>query len=446
MVKALGIVLAGALASAVALSGCSSNKDSAGASNPGASSQSTGGEKSGEKVKLRISSGAAVEEAAAEQAAIKAFMEKNPNIEVTYEPIPGDDSNQKILASIAAGNAPDVFLMDSVVLPQFIDNNAVLDMAPYAKKDSTFNPDVWFKNVYDIGVRGDKIYDLPRGFTPMVVYYNKEVFDKSGVPYPKEGWTWNDFLDTAKKLTKTGADGKVEQYGMAADPYFYKSVPFVWQNGGDVLSKDGKTAQGYLNGKASVEAYQFYTDLVTKYKVSPTPSVKKAFGDLFFQTGKIAMQISGHWTLLGINDTAKAGKFNIDKLGIVGLPKNKENVSVMYEAGWAASASTKHPQEAYQLAKFMSESEVGQKLRIESGLELSAVKKVSEEYAKDKPLEQAFVHEVQYARQPWGSIHPKWDAIEKEIDKAIEQIIVNNTPVQKAFDDAVPKIDKIIKE
>jgi multiple sugar transport system substrate-binding protein len=201
-----------------------------------------------------------------------------------------------------------------------------------------------------------------------------------------------------------------------------------------------------LNGKASVEAYQFYTDLVTKYKVSPTPSVKKACGDLFFQTGKIAMQISGHWTLLGINDTAKAGKFNIDKLGIVGLPKNKENVSVMYEAGWAASASTKHPQEAYQLAKFMSESEVGQKLRIESGLELSAVKKVSEEYAKDKPLEQAFVHEVQYARQPWGSIHPKWDAIEKEIDKAIEQIIVNNTPVQKAFDDAVPKIDKIIKE
>lgn len=436
MVKSSKIVLAGFLASMVALSGCSADKDNV----------STSSGKSGEKVKLRISSGAAVEEATAEQAAIKAFMEKYPNIQVAYEPIPGDDSNQKILASIASGNAPDVFLMDSVVLPQFIDNEAVLDMGPYAKKDPTFNKDVWFKNVYDIGVRGDKIYDLPRGFTPLVVYYNKEVFDKSGVPYPKEGWTWNNFLETAKKLTKAGADGKTEQYGFTADPYFYKSVPFVWQNGGDVLSKDGKTAKGYLNGAATVEAYQFYTDLVTKHKVSPSPSVKKAFGDLFFQTGKIAMNISGHWTLLGLNDTAKAGKFNIDKLGVVGLPKNKEKVSVMYEAGWAASASTKHPQEAYQLAKFMAESEVGQKARIQSGLELSAVKKVSEEYAKDKPLEQVFVNEVQYARQPWGSIHPKWDTIQKEIDKAIEQIIVNNTPVQKAFDDAVPKIDKIINE
>ncbi|MZQ86101.1 extracellular solute-binding protein [Paenibacillus sp. 5J-6] len=436
MVKTSTIVLAGCLASVVALSGCSADKDSA----------ATTSGKSGEKVKLRISSGAAVEEATAEQAAIKAFMDKNPNIEVAYEPIPGDDSNQKLLASVASGNAPDVFLMDSVVLPQFIDNNAVLDMGPYAKKDSTFNKDVWYENVYNIGVRGDKIYDLPRGFTPLVVYYNKEVFDKSGVPYPKEGWTWNDFLETAKKLTKAGADGKTEQYGFTADPYFYKSVPFVWQNGGDVLSKDGKTAKGFLNSPATVEAYQFYTDLVTKHKVSPTPSVKKAFGDLFFQTGKIAMNISGHWTLLGLNDTAKAGKFNINNLGIVGLPKSKENVSVMYEAGWAASASTKHPQEAYQLAKFMAESEVGQKMRIQSGLELSAVKSVSEEYAKDKPLEQAFVKEVQYARQPWGSIHPKWDPIEKEIDKAIEQIIVNNTPVQKAFDDAVPKIDKIINE
>ncbi|SDW41557.1 sugar ABC transporter substrate-binding protein [Paenibacillus sp. CF384] len=451
MEKWKGYMLASVVGATTLLAGCGSNNaenanTSSTDSNAATTNANATNADSQEKFELRVSSGAAVEEAKAEQAAIDAFMKKNPNITVKYEPIPGDDATQKLLSSIAAGNAPDVFLIDSVLLPQFIDNNALLDLAPFTQTDTEFNKDVWFENVYNIGVRGDKLYEFPRGFTPMVVYYNKDVFDKAGVAYPKDNWTWQDFLDTAKKLTKDeDGDGKTDIYGMSADPYFYKSIPFVWQNGSDVLDKDGTTADGYLNSPATVEAWQMYTDLV-KQQVSPTPSVKKAFGDLWFQSGKVAMQVSGHWTLLGINDTVESGKFDISKLGVVGLPRNKERVSVMYEAGWGVASSTKHQEAAYKLAKFMSESVEGQKGRVESGLELSAVKSVQEEYAKDKPIEQVFVDEVQYARQPWGSIHPKWAEIETQIDKALEQVVVNGISVKEAMDSAVPKIDAIIKD
>lgn len=458
MEKWKGYMLVTVVGATTLLAGCGSNSADNANTNAAANSSNSGASdtnaqaadatnaNSQEKIELRVSSGAAVEEATAEQAAINAFMAKNPNIEVKYEPIPGDDATQKLLSSVAAGNAPDVFLIDSVLLPQFIDNNALLDLAPFTKTDSEFNKDTWFENVYNIGVRGDKLYEFPRGFTPMVVYYNKDVFDKAGVPYPKDNWTWQDFLDTAKKLTKDeDGDGKTDIYGMSADPYFYKSIPFVWQNGADVLDKDGTTADGYLNSPATVEAWQMYTDMV-KNGISPTPSVKKALGDLWFQSGKVGMQISGHWTLLGINDTAKSGKFDLSKLGVVGLPRNKERVSVMYEAGWGVAASTKHQEAAYKLAKFMSESIEGQKGRVESGLELSAVKSVQEEYAKDKPIEQAFINEVQYARQPWGSIHPKWAEIETQIDKALEQVVVNGITVKQAMDDAVKKVDAIIED
>ena len=50
-----------------------------------------------------------------------------------------------------------------------------------------------------------KQYLLPKDFSPLAVYYNKKLFDAAGVAYPKDGWTWDEFLDTAQKLTKTRA-------------------------------------------------------------------------------------------------------------------------------------------------------------------------------------------------------------------------------------------------
>ncbi len=61
---------------------------------------------------------------------------------------------------------------------------------------------------------GGKLYFFPTNWNNVVVFYNKDLFDAAGIPYPKKSWTWSEFLDAAQKLTKRDASGQVTQYGM----------------------------------------------------------------------------------------------------------------------------------------------------------------------------------------------------------------------------------------
>ena len=77
----------------------------------------------------------------------------------------------------------------------------------------------------------------------VILYYNKDLFDKAGVAYPTNDWTWNDMLAAAKKLTlDTNKDGKIDQWGFAVNNIVWVWAGFVWGNGGDILSPDRKSA------------------------------------------------------------------------------------------------------------------------------------------------------------------------------------------------------------
>src|SRR4030095_14831833 len=163
---------------------------------------------------------------------------------------------------------------------------------------------IFFDGVFKVGVVNGKTYLLTKDFSPLVLYYNKDMFQKAGVEPPKEGWTWNDFAETAKKLTVREGD-KVTQWGVQMPDHWgdYSwdrgfSI-FAYQNGADFLSPDGSKATGYLNSDAMKEAMQFYVDLVKKEKVAPDVATLKAQSsnaDLFIN-GKAAMLITGRWPL-----------------------------------------------------------------------------------------------------------------------------------------------------
>ena len=72
--------------------------------------------------------------------------------------------------------------------------------------------------------------------------------------------------------------GVTDQYGFAVRNWMPEWVMWVWQNGSDVLSPDGRRASGYLDAPATIEAIQWFTDLVKRHRVAPRPSVLESFG------------------------------------------------------------------------------------------------------------------------------------------------------------------------
>ena len=149
---------------------------------------------------VRVVSWADFRELALEQEVIDSLAVRHPEIPVCLESLEGAGIyREKILTSIAAGTPPGVFLLDGIDAPAFIESGVLLDLAPYMTRVgldiAAFHP-----RLTELFAPSPHLWAVPKGFTPMVIYYNRSVFDSARVPYPQPGWTWDDFRATARAL------------------------------------------------------------------------------------------------------------------------------------------------------------------------------------------------------------------------------------------------------
>ena len=377
------------------------------------------------------------------QGLYRQFGEEN-DCEVRIEGIPGEYV-QKMVLNHVAGTMPDVMVLDASSAAIFINNGVLSDLTPFIEKDKEFNLDDYYPNVVDIARRGDKIHAIPGDFTPMVLYYNKDLFDKARVPYPTGNWNFDEFLEAAKKLTIRGPDGKVQQYGFSFSTWMPGWVMWLWNNGGDVLTPDGKRATGVFDSPENVETISFLRDLIVRHRVAPALSEVASMGVDLFANGQAAMAVSGHWSMVGYKNAPKdsRGRPKIDwqRLGVTNLPHNTpEPHTVMYEAGFAIPAKAQNPELAWEYVKFWS-SERLQKVYNASGIAVCARKDVSQARASEE-IERQFLEIVPTARKPYGSWVEGYEFVEKRGEDALKSILNNNRDVQEALTAAARRIDR----
>jgi len=212
--------------------------------------------------------------------AIASFEAAYPGVTVQLEDVP-QGYGDKLLAEFASGTAPDVFQVGDGDVANFASKGVLEPLDDYisgAKGSDPLDTSVFYSAIADIGKVNGTTYLLTKDYSPLVIYYNKALFDAAGVAYPTDGWTWNDFLTAAQKLTVTDANGKISQWGVElpdgwGDPYWTRGIlPVIYQNGGDIISPDGTKTTGYMDSDATVAALQWYADLFLKYKVAPDQS------------------------------------------------------------------------------------------------------------------------------------------------------------------------------
>ncbi|HWA82690.1 MAG TPA: sugar ABC transporter substrate-binding protein, partial [Fimbriimonadaceae bacterium] len=355
------------------------------------------------------------------------FEKENPGIVLQEESIP-DSYVAKISLAYLAKAEPDIVMLDASSSALFIDSGIVTDLTPLIRNDPAFNLSDYYPNVVDIARRGKALYAIPQDFTPMVVYYNKKLFDKAGVPYPKPDWNFEQFREVARKLTVKGdhPDDPPKQYGFAFANWAPGWVMWIWNNGGDNISPEGSKAVGYLDGPKSVEAVTFLADMV-KEGLAPSISQTAALGVDPFANGQAAMAISGHWSLVGYKAAPKGpdGKPAItwDDLGVVALPHNvPESQTVMYESGYAIGAHCRHREAAWKFIRYMTSHPV-QAIYQSSGIAVCGRKDVAEERAQSSPLEAGFIPVIPSARAPYGARVEGYDFVEDQMQKAMDSII-----------------------
>ncbi|MBP7748362.1 MAG: sugar ABC transporter substrate-binding protein [Phycisphaerae bacterium] len=371
------------------------------------------------------------------------FEQMHPGVRVQFEQIPGfGQYAPKLLMMHVSGSVPDVIALDASSAAVFIDNGVVRDLAPLVAEDPEFRLADYFERVVQIFRRDQRVYSIPLDFTPMMMYYNRRLFDAAGVPYPQRGWTWDEFLHAAQRLTipadQPGAPPR--QYGM----YFMNVMPFwvpwLWTNGGDVLDPTGRQATGNFDGPRSVAAMQFLTDLMLTHHVAPTIDEGKAAGVDLFRSGRAAMDVKGHWMM--IDYQAEGLDF-----GVVDLPTNTgQPTTVIYASGLSIMTKSPHADLAWEYIKYMTSREV-QVRRVSSGLAISGNRQAAAHYA-GTPVEDAFIAAVEYARAPWGATVERYPVVEALGEEMMEDLLRSRAAlgVQTELHRAAQLIDAALAE
>lgn len=359
---------------------------------------------SNQSVTLRVATGDSNEGLVPHREIIRNFEQANPNIHIQLEPVSGSNYYDLLQKQITDGNPPDILHIGDDAVPLFVRQGALLDLGPFMRGASPLDINMYLPGVMQPGAWQGKQYLLPKDFSPLAVYYNKKIFNAMGVSFPKDGWTWEDFLITAQLLTRDiNADGKPEMWGVQLPAAWTSGFEYwVAASGGKLVSEDGKSFQGYMDSDATVQALQFYTSLYNTYHVAPPPVGVLLFGggNNEFLSGKAAMYLFGHWT------HADLAKNPLIDLGVVGLPVGKSRANVLLWSGFGISSKTAHPNEAWKFLRYYA-GEPGAQVWKDWGL--PTVKSVAEASGMTRdPLESVWFKELSYLAPRAYIFTPYW--------------------------------------
>ena len=380
--------------------------------------------------------------------AMDIFHEKHPNIKVIMEPVSYKEKETKYTVESAAGRAPDVFHVHAFSLPMFFSKGFAKDLTPFIEKEGPGFLDAWYPLPLNLMQYQGKMHAMPGDYMTMVLFYNTNMFKAAGLDVNKPPKTWDEFLGYAQKLTRdTDGDGKIDQWGFgtvgAKSPGFsLRFGPFIWSYGADYLAPDMKHSA--LNTPAAKEAFAFFVELYTKYKVVPPGLTAMNPQEVRTQLAqkKVAMILGSGWTppiVNKINPDLNAFKV----LSCAPAPMKSKPATAIWLSSWVMSPNTKHPAEAWELLKFITSKEMELKWFKDNRV-TSARKDVSgvaPEILNDK------FASVMASQLPNGKVEPQikqWPEIMDTFTTSLQESVVGMKPPEKALSQAHDRINAIL--
>ncbi|KRE48759.1 ABC transporter substrate-binding protein [Paenibacillus sp. Soil522] len=270
------------------------------------------------------------------------------NVESEMVPGAGNDMYKKIDMDLASAGTVDVIpLIQPLILDKYVKKNYLLPLNDLMKTEH-YDADKKFGQYltkYD-GI----IYSLPEQVSTWAVFYNKKIFDDAKVSYPPSEWTWEQYIDTAKKLTDP-AKGIYGSYMLDYDIYLFMLAK---QHNVSAYKADGTSN---YDDPLFKESLKFFGDLGNVYKIQPSWyefKTKKLTWD-GFMSGKYGMHLIGTWytaLLTNEKDYPKDWKWGVTQIPTDGKGINNFGVTYTY----AVNKHSAHPKEALEYVKFKAEN------------------------------------------------------------------------------------------
>jgi multiple sugar transport system substrate-binding protein len=313
---------------------------------------------------------AGTEEVESYEEMIEVFEDANPNIVVKYE-VFTNQLSENILGSFGAGVAPDVFYLDSVWAPIFMDSDVL-----YAMDDLTTQAviDEYYPSLLTAFTGSDdKVYGLPKDWSMLSLYYNKDMLSSGGAACTPVPDTW-DALEACAKAIRT-ATGKP---GLAMGQDLNRAVPMITSNGGPAPWFASAADGAYFDNAIVKSSLTSFMELFTEgtAEIITDKWFVEAFG-----LEEVGMVISGNWAIPNLPNAGDPMATKYPNMvydtdwGIAPVPKGSSGRSTMaYTVALGINKDTENPEEAWKFVEYLLDTDGQTELVVKKGNALPSIK------------------------------------------------------------------------
>ncbi len=379
-----------------------------------------------ELVVLHWSGEGGPEEDAIVEDALRAFEGAHPGVRVRRIN-PGDAGSfyAKLQTMLASGEPPDLFYVGAERVASFADMGLLEPLDARLAEDTqastpdaidlgAFYPSTVAAFRYDGKRNGvGTLYGIPKDFTTVGFYYNKDIFRKAGVPFPKDDWTWDDYLSAARAIAKTKAPDGEPYIGSEFVTWPMMVRAFLRTEGTEVRGNDFDELR--LDAPETVAALEKLRAWRQDEVGTLTSGRSKlATGAAVFTTGRVGMAGPfGRWV---VPEYRRIRDFDWD---FAPLPRGRVSANVIATVSWSLSARSRHKDEAWQLLRWLVSPE-SQAANAKLGLAIPTIRSVAES--------PAFLDPAQKPENDRGYLDPAPTAevVDWPADPRFEQLLGGN--------------------
>lgn len=357
------------------------------------------------------------------------FEANHSGVKVKQVGLTWTDGHDKIAIAFSAGSGPDVVELGSDWVTEFSSTGHLFDISEIS--DSIRSDYL----MWDPARYGSGVYAFPWILGTRILFGNQALIEKAGQEPTYMPGDWDDLYDVSHRINQLSKN----IYGFGSNSaerhrLYKKFLPFLWSNGGSILSKDLSTCQ--LNSDPAVDALEYYIKLCR----TGITDTQRRLEDMFIEGG-LGFVISGDWLLKRIAREKPDFRFNC---GLI--PEASESIGSVSFAGGEYLAINERSEEkelAWQLVRHISSPENQLKFCLANKTaNPSSRQAASDSTLLVQPYFVDFVAQIETSRMP--PPHAKWVYIEAELEKAIEAVLYETKTARQALDDACVAIDEIL--
>ena len=375
------------------------------------------------------------------QKLVDRFNQQHPDIKVESLYV-GQAEQQlpKILAAVVGNAPPDLLWFNATLTGQLVELNAILPLENWLQKLPEFSqidPALLESMEYQ-----KHTWSVPFATNNVGIFYRPSLFKAAGITELPQ--TWEQLRQVARKLTiDTNGDRKVDQHGIflplgKGEFAVFLWLPFMWSGGGELVAKDNQTPA--IVNEGAISAMEFWQSLIADGS-AVLSSPERGFEIDDFLAGKVAMQITGPWTL----GQLKATGVDFDVFPIP--TKLRPATAIGGENLFVFKSNPKQEAAALKFAQFAIAEEFQTQWAINTGyLPINLTARQSKQYqtfVAEQPAVKVFLDQAKYGRS--RPIFPRYSRLSESLGRALESVLLGKSTPESALKTAQDRLNLIFR-